>query len=87
MANVVLRAAAKRKENTKLSGKAIYFIAEFSYQPAEEEATRVLQSFAQDTWLYRLETLSGNAQEHVNHLFRYPEHVLQERQLLEEPEA
>ena len=78
LADVVITATAEKKENTKISPKGVYYIAEFIYQVAEKEKVNELQSFAMDFPIYRQETLTDTAEIKVSHLFFNPLHVLPE---------
>lgn len=61
LADVVITAIAEKKENTKITPKGVYYIAEFSYKFADVDATNVLKQFALDRKLYRQETLTDVA--------------------------
>jgi hypothetical protein len=62
------------KKQTEKDGKpATYFIAEFSYQPADPAEVQARQEFAEDFDLYREETLTGTADMRLVHGYRIPE--------------
>jgi len=61
LADVVITATAEKKENTKISPKGVYYIAEFSYKMAEAEQTKALKSFSEDFRIFRQETLTDVA--------------------------
>ncbi|MBC8154695.1 MAG: hypothetical protein H7Z72_17495 [Bacteroidetes bacterium] len=61
LADVVITAVAERKENTKIQPKGIYHIATFSYTLGEPEYTAELKTFANDTKIFRQETLTDIA--------------------------
>jgi hypothetical protein len=61
LADVVITVVAEKKENTKITPKGVYYIAEFSYKFADVEATKALKQYAQDRKLYRQETLTDVA--------------------------
>ncbi|MBD2768460.1 hypothetical protein IC235_11220 [Hymenobacter sp. BT664] len=62
------------KKQTEKDGKpATYFIAEFSYKPADPAEVRARQEFAEDFDLYREETLTGMADMRIVQGYRIPE--------------
>jgi hypothetical protein len=62
------------KKQTEKDGKpATYFIAEFSYQPADSAEVQARQEFAEDFDLYREETLTGTADMRLVNGYRIPE--------------
>ena len=62
------------KKQTEKDGKpATYFIAEFSYQPADPAEVQARQEFAEDFDLYREETLTGMADIRLVNGYRIPE--------------
>ncbi|WP_235998583.1 hypothetical protein [Hymenobacter sp. BT559] len=62
------------KKQTEKDGKpATYFIAEFSYQPADPAEVQARQEFAEDFDLYREETLTGMADMRLVNGYRIPE--------------
>jgi hypothetical protein len=58
---VVLTVEAKRKENTKIQPKGVYFIASFTYKPADKTRTDELAEFAETVRLYRRDTVTDKA--------------------------
>lgn len=84
LADVVVTATAEKKENTKITPKGVYYIAAFSYQIADKEATKVLKEFVADTTIYRQETLTDRAEITVAHNYSMPEGFYErEKQFLE----
>jgi hypothetical protein len=66
----------KQTEKPDDSGKmqkAQYFIAEFSYKPADPAEVQARQEFAEDFDLYREETLTGMADMRLVNGYRIPE--------------
>jgi hypothetical protein len=61
LADVVITAVAEKKENTKISPKGVYYIAQFSYKLADVEQTKGLKAFSQDFKIFRQETLTDVA--------------------------
>ncbi|TDN39275.1 hypothetical protein E4631_15610 [Hymenobacter sp. UV11] len=62
------------KKQTEKDGKpATYFIAEFSYAPADPAEVQARQEFAEDVDLYREETLTGLADMRLVNGYRIPE--------------
>jgi hypothetical protein len=78
LADVVITATAEKKENTKITPKGVYYIAQFSYQVADKQKVEELQNFASDFPIYRQETLTDTADIKVSHLFFNPLHALPE---------
>ncbi len=72
LAEVVITVKAERKENTKITPKGVYYIAEFSYQQADEGKVRDLGEFVNDYKIYRQETLTDVAQLRVAHNYYNP---------------
>ena len=62
---VVLTVNADKRENTKISPKGVYYIASFTYKPADKEQTDELKDYVETVLLYRRETLTEKAQERV----------------------
>lgn len=85
LSDVVITATAEKKENTKITPKGIYFIAEFSYKIADKIKTEELKEFAIDHKIYRQETLTDIAHIKVAHRFYNPptNHAPQPAQLAE----
>lgn len=61
LADVVVTVSTTKKENTKITPKGVYYIAEFSYKPAEAEKVKMLAEFRADHPIYRTETLTDVA--------------------------
>lgn len=72
LTDVVITATARKKENTKITPKGVYYIAEFSYAGANQVHTRELKEFAADHKIYRTETLTEVADIKVAHNFHNP---------------
>ncbi len=70
LTDVVLTATAVKKENKKVGGS--YFIAEFSYQPADPAEVQARREFAEDFDVYREETLTGTAELRIFNGYRVP---------------
>jgi hypothetical protein len=84
LADVVIRTTAEKKENTKITPKGVYYIAQFSYQIADGEATKTLKEYAGDTAIYRQETLTDTADIRIAHGYTVPEGFFErEKQFLE----
>lgn len=69
----------KQTEKPDDSGKmqkAQYFIAEFSYKPADPAEVQARQEFAEDFDLYREETLTGTEERRITQGYRVPEGYL-----------
>lgn len=61
LADVVITATAERKENSRVNPKSIYYIATFSYEPADPARTVDLKQYAQTHRIFRQETLTDIA--------------------------
>jgi hypothetical protein len=72
LADVVITATARKKENTKITPKGVYYIAEFAYAGADQAITKELKEFAADHKIYRAETLTEVADIKVAHNFYNP---------------
>jgi hypothetical protein len=72
LADVIITATARKKENTKISPKGVYYIADFSYTEADATHTQALKEFATDHRFYRTETLTEVADFKVSHNFYNP---------------
>jgi hypothetical protein len=72
LADVIITATARKKENTKITPKGVYYIAEFSYAGADQVQSQVLKEFAADHKIYRAETLTEVADIKVAHNFYNP---------------
>jgi hypothetical protein len=62
LADVVITATASKRENTKITPKGVYYLAEFSYSLAPKERTEELKAYALEINLYRQETISDLAE-------------------------
>ena len=72
LADVVITATARKKENTKITPKGVYYIAEFAYAGADQTLTKELKEFAADHKIYRAETLTEVADIKVANNFYNP---------------
>lgn len=61
LADVIITATAEKKENTKVSPKGVYYIANFSYAAADPKQTARLKQYADEARIYRAETLTDVA--------------------------
>lgn len=61
LADVVLTVVAEKKENTKITPKGIYYIANFSYKLTDQAKSAELKQFGQDMRIFRQETLTSGA--------------------------
>ena len=61
LADVVITAVAEKKENTKVQPKGVYYISTFSYTIGDKEKTAELSQFAQESKIFRQETLTDIA--------------------------
>lgn len=61
LADVVITAVAEKKENTKIQPKGVYYIASFSYKIADTQKSTELKQFAQESRIFRQETLTDVA--------------------------
>ena len=58
---MVITAVAEKKENTKVQPKGVYYISTFSYTIGDKEKTAELSQFAQESKIFRQETLTDIA--------------------------
>jgi len=72
LADVVITAIAEKKENTKIQPRGVYYIADFSYKMADPAQTAPLKQFAQETKIFRQETLTDIANVKTSHGFYNP---------------
>ncbi|WP_019949014.1 hypothetical protein [Hymenobacter aerophilus] len=72
LADVVVTVQAVKKETTKDGKKATYYIAEFSYEPAELAEIVARRDFAQDFPIWREETHTGAAEMRTSHAYSPP---------------
>jgi hypothetical protein len=72
LTQVRLTATAERKENTKTTPKAVYYIAEFGYVEGDQEAVAEGAAFVRDQFVYREETFTPNAVVKFQHGYRLP---------------
>ena len=72
LADVVVHVRAVKKETTKEGKKATYYLAEFSYEPAELSEVLARRDFAQDFPIWREETHTGAAELRTSHAYSPP---------------
>ncbi|GAB2777782.1 hypothetical protein HNQ93_001746 [Hymenobacter luteus] len=72
LADVVVKVQASRKETTKDGKKATYYIAEFSYEPADSAEVQARRDFARDFPIWREETTTATADVRTSHGYRLP---------------
>jgi len=73
LTDVELTVTPVQKQTEKHGQPTTYFIAEFSYQPADPAEVQARQEFAEDVDLYREETLTGMAEVRLASGYRIPE--------------
>ncbi|MCA8831931.1 hypothetical protein [Hymenobacter pini] len=73
LADVVVKVQASKKETTKDGKKATYYIAEFSYEPADPAEVQARREFAQDFTIWREETHTGTADVRIQHGYQRPQ--------------
>lgn len=73
LTDVVLTVTAEKKQTVKDDKPATYFIAEFSYTPADPAQVEARRQFAQDFDIYREEIVTGLADTRVVEGYRLPE--------------
>lgn len=71
LTEVMLTVKATKKENKKVGGT--YFIADFSYAPADPAEVQARQQFAEDFDIYRAETVTGEADTKISEGYRVPQ--------------
>jgi len=72
LADVVVTATAERKENTRIQPRGVYYVASFSYQPADPARTRERNAYAADHKIFRQETLTDLANVKTAHHYYNP---------------
>ncbi|SHK71909.1 hypothetical protein [Hymenobacter psychrotolerans] len=72
LADVVVKVQASKKETTKDGKKATYYIAEFSYEPADPQEVQARREFARDFPIWREETTTGTADVRTSHGYTNP---------------
>lgn len=73
LSQVLLTATAEKKENTKISPKATYYIAKFGYVEGDQEAVAEQARFAHENFIFREKTFTGNAKVKFQHGYRVPQ--------------
>lgn len=69
LADVVITATAQKKENTKITPKGVYYIADFAYKVADADKVKENKEFAADHKIYRVDTLTEVADYKAAHNF------------------
>ncbi|NVO29679.1 hypothetical protein [Hymenobacter lapidiphilus] len=72
LSEVLLTITPAKKQTEKDGKPATYYIAEFSYVPAEPAEVQARREFAEDFDLYREETLTGTAETRIVQGYRLP---------------
>jgi hypothetical protein len=72
LTDVLLTVTPIKKQTEKDGKPATYFIAEFSYTPADPAEVQARREFAQDHDIYREETLTGTAELRICQGYRLP---------------
>jgi len=72
LADVLITVTAEKKQTTKEGKKATYYIAQFSYQPADPAEVAARQDFARDFAIYRAETYTGAVDMRLQHAYTVP---------------
>ena len=86
LADVVVTVTAQKKQTEKEGKTATYYIAEFSYTPADKAEVQARKEFAEDFHIWREETHTGEADTRLVQGYRVPAPVEQPA-LLEAAEA
>ena len=77
LADVVLTVTPDKKENTKITPKGVYYIAQFDYTMADPKRTADLAEFAASIHIYRDETINDTRQATItSEGYRVPQHVI-----------
>lgn len=76
LADVVLTVTPEKKENTKITPKGVYYIADFAYTMADAKRTAHLAQFAASTHIYREETINDTRQAIISHGYNVPQHII-----------
>lgn len=81
LADVLVTVTAAKKETVKEGKKAVYYIAEFSYTPADPAEVQARKEFAEDHQLWRAETYTGLADIKISEGYTVPSEEQMLRQL------
>lgn len=76
LADVVLTVTPDKKENTKITPKGVYYIADFAYEMADKKRTADLAEYAGKYSIYREETINDTRQGTVSHGYNVPQHII-----------
>ena len=77
LADVVVTVTAQKKQTEKEGKTATYYIAEFSYTPADKAEVQARKEFAEDFHIWREETHTGEADTRLVQGYRVPAPVEQ----------
>lgn len=72
LADVVVKVTAEKKQTTKEGKTATYYIAQFSYEPADPAEVAARRDFARDFPIWRTETNTGAADVRIQHAYTVP---------------
>ena len=72
LADVVVKVTAEKKQTTKEGKTATYYIAQFSYEPADPAEVAARRDFARDFPIWRIETCTGVADVRIQHAYTAP---------------
>jgi len=72
LADVTVKVTAEKKQTTKEGKTATYYIAQFSYEPAEPAEVAARRDFARDFPIWRAETHTGAADLRIQHGYTAP---------------
>lgn len=73
LADVLVKVTAEKKETVKEGKKAVYYIAQFSYEVADPAEVAARRDYAQDLPIWRAETYTGAADVRIQHGYTLPE--------------
>ena len=72
LADVTVKVQAEKKETTKDGKKAVYYIAQFSYEAADAAEVAARRDYARDLPIWRAETYTGAADMRIQHGYTVP---------------
>ncbi|GAB2851957.1 hypothetical protein [Hymenobacter ruber] len=72
LADVMVKVTAEKKQTTKDSKTATYYIAQFSYEAADAAEVAARRDFARDFPIWRAETYTGAADMRIQHGYTVP---------------
>ncbi|MBO0950868.1 hypothetical protein [Fibrella forsythiae] len=76
LADVILTITPEKKENTKITPKGVYYIANFSYAMADPKRTADLAEYAGKYNIYREETINDTRIGSVSQGYNVPQHII-----------